>query len=336
MWWRDVPPARLQAEVDLEDRDGTSRGSKTRTFPSRQPGVWSGAMPKDRAEPLRTPAPRQTRPAPPAKSRRLTGAFTLIELLVVIAIIAILAALLLPALSQAKSRAQSLACMNNLKQLGLCLQLYVADNEDYFVPNNSVAIINDPSQNVAGLSWLPDLNARTEVNPSNIINGLLFRYNTSLPIYHCPADRSTLQTPDGQPLPQLRWRSYNMSQSVNGYPQGAPDVYQLIPTWTKFTEVHQPRPSELFVFIDESADTIMDAQFGNPPAGSPYFSPDVWWDMPSDRHNQAGNISLADGHVEHWKWRVPKIFFDWVQPVLPAEMPDYRRIQNAMRQPADN
>ena len=267
-------------------------------------------------------------------------AFTLFELLVVIAIIAILAALLLPVLSKAKASAQSIACLNNLKQLQLCCHLYVAENNDFFVPNNSVAVFSsgtdDPNLGIAGLSWLPDVDADTEINPSNIINGLLFQYNTSLPIYHCPADQSTLETPDGKPLPQLRWRSYNMSQSVNGYPQGDPEYYGIIPAWTKFTEIRHPAPSGLFVFIDESADTIVDAEFGNPPVDSPYFWPDIWWDMPSDRHNQGANLSFADGHVEHWRWKVPKTFYYFGQDVDPEEMPDYQRIQNAMKQPADD
>jgi prepilin-type N-terminal cleavage/methylation domain-containing protein/prepilin-type processing-associated H-X9-DG protein len=268
--------------------------------------------------------------------RVFADAFTLIELLVVIAIIGILAALLLPALSVAKSRAQSTACMNNLTQLELCLQLYVTDNNDYFVPNNSVVVINDSGANVSGLSWLPDVDADTEIDPSNIINGLLFQYNRSLPIYHCPADHSTLKTPGGQPLPQLRWRSYNMSQSVNGDPEADPEYYPYIPAWTKYTAVRQPTLSKLFVFIDENADTIEDAEFGNPPVGSPYFTQNVWWDMPSDRHIQGANLSFADGHVEHWKWNVPKKFLEGVQPVPPEEMPDYRRIQNAMKQLDDN
>jgi prepilin-type N-terminal cleavage/methylation domain-containing protein len=63
-------------------------------------------------------------------------AFTLIELLVVIAIIAILAAMLMPVLNRAQETSKRIACLNNLKQLGLAAQLYVGDNHGYYPPRS--------------------------------------------------------------------------------------------------------------------------------------------------------------------------------------------------------
>lgn len=267
-----------------------------------------------------------------------TKAFTLIELLVVIAIIAILAAITLPVLHKARDSAENITCLNNLRQLQIGWHLYIGDNNDWLTPNNSVAFLT-PGTNVItlpplnGASWLPDTDARTEINPSNIINGLLYQYNNSLGIYHCPSDLSTLETSGGQPLNQLRWRSYNMSQSMNGWPNyPAPaieDISRYIPMWSKLNAIRGPMPSDAFVFIDEDSGTIQDAQFGNPPA---YEGENDWWDQPSSRHSRGGNLSFADGHVEHWRWAVPKVFYDYDQPVGPGEMPDFLKVQGAMDQ----
>ncbi|HSU53203.1 MAG TPA: prepilin-type N-terminal cleavage/methylation domain-containing protein, partial [Candidatus Dormibacteraeota bacterium] len=190
--------------------------------------------------------------------------FTLIELLVVIAIIAILAAMLLPALARSKDKAKALGCINNLKQLEVCWHLYAVDHEDILPPNNSVMMIGGGAL-ATGVSWCPD-HPKTDTNTVDLRSGVLFQYNTSVAIYHCPADLSTVDDGSGQPSLQLRNRSYNMSQSVNGAldykdPWG---IIQMLPAWKKFSQIIRPRPTELFVFIDEHPDTMLDAQFGNP------------------------------------------------------------------------
>jgi prepilin-type processing-associated H-X9-DG protein len=122
-----------------------------------------------------------------------------------------------------------------------------------------------------------------------------------------------------------------MSQSVNGYPQYKdPDgIVQLLPCWDRYTAIRQPSPAQIFVFIDENSNTEEDSQFGNP-VGLPFW-PQEWFDMPSDRHIQGGNLSFVDGHVEHWRWKAPMTFYGWEMPVPPQQLLDFFRVQRAMK-----
>ena len=116
------------------------------------------------------------------------------RVLVVIAIIAILAALLLPALANAKQKALTASCLNDLKQLQLCYQMYVKDNNNDLPPNQ----VTSGTASTA-TSWCGASAAQFDTTTTNIQTGLLYQYNTSVKIYRCPADTKMIS-----PGPHIR------------------------------------------------------------------------------------------------------------------------------------
>jgi len=106
----------------------------------------------------------------------------------------------------------------------------------------------------------------------------------------------------------------------------------------KLGEIKRPDPVNCLVFIDEDEHTLIDSQFGMPTdfwAGFPPSTRDFWWDQPSNRHNQGGNVSFADGHVEAWHWKVPIIYTNWGRPHTPEEERDWLRIKACIKQNKD-
>jgi len=258
-------------------------------------------------------------------------AFTLIELLVVIGIIAILAALLLPALSKAKATAQSIPCLNNLKQLQLGYHIYVHDNDDR-LPPDYVNSVNGVQQSLKG-SWVLGT-ATHDTNTANIEAGVLFPDVGQASVYHCPADKSTVT---GQSSLR-RFRSYALSGWACTL--GEESTYGIV--WdenlpgqlnrTRLSAFPGNSLSTVFAFIDEHEKAIDDGLFA---ISNPFFHPgednDFWLDLPTDRHNQGCNLSFLDGHAEHWRWKAPKVFRNYmVPPASNLDKEDLHRLQASL------
>jgi prepilin-type N-terminal cleavage/methylation domain-containing protein len=247
-------------------------------------------------------------------SRRARNGFTLIELLVVIAIIAILAALLLPSLGRAKSKAQSTACLNQTRQLQLCWQMYSDDNGDVMPPNKWAGDATGATS-LSG-SWIVG-DTRVDRTFTNVENGILFRYNRSVAIYHCPSDTSVVSSKPAL----LRTRSYSLNAWLNGmeWPDRAPSRF------VKVNQLSKPGPSSVFAFLDEEEHTIEDGHFAIDRLGV-----NSWENMAADRHAQGCILSYADGHGARSGWRWPKKLSAavYAKPVAnPQDLADLQSLQ---------
>ena len=246
------------------------------------------------------------RPSAAPSNFALCSAFTLIELLVVIAIIAILAALLLPALTRAKVKAQDISCRSNLRQLQLCWQLYVDDNNQALPPTSTW-----PTASIGWESRAPSWavgDAKHDVTTANLQRCLLFPYNRSVGIYRCPADKTPVV---GNPS-LLRTRTYQLDALLNyWYMGGIPPWYPNPWERRKFSELVNPQPTQVMTFIDSHPTTGDSADFAQ--SYRETTTGDAWGCLPGEQHNRGANLAFADGHVEHWRWRWGRSggIYDW-------------------------
>ncbi len=233
---------------------------------------------------------------------RVRLAFTLIELLVVLAIVAILAALLLPALGKAKRKANSIVCLNHLKQLHLGWMMDADDSSDWLAPNSATEDAGKYPELPSWVTGAMTINGTAlfrvyfadNTNTANLVPGRfgsIGPYINNHRVYKCPEDKSTVEI--GGTI-YSRVRSYSMNNFVDLNARLS-SGYRIFRRGTDFTN---PGPSRTTVFVDEHEDSISEGMFDVQMDGNNRGEA-IWMDLAASHHSGAGAFAFVDGYGEN-------------------------------------
>jgi len=233
-------------------------------------------------------------------------AFTLIELLVVIALIAVLLAIFVPAMRLARERAQRIVCLSNLKQLTTAWIAYADQYNGRLVYGSSFAYRRRGHdgwrrglQGWVGRAFNSRASAFEDPN-----RGALWPYVRDVDVYRCPRGyKNNLVTyvpvvAANNDTPHMAGTYVPNTADVEVAEVGV-RVGRTVLKLTRLTDIVSPGPAARAVFLD----------IGHYPSSVDYcvhyFSPGWCLSSPPApmRHGAGTTFSMADGHVEHWKWK---------------------------------
>jgi prepilin-type N-terminal cleavage/methylation domain-containing protein/prepilin-type processing-associated H-X9-DG protein len=243
----------------------------------------------------------------------MRGGLTLIELLVVVAIIAILAGLLLTAIGGAKSRARTIDCLNNKRQMALACVMYTQENTGKFPPNSEGAWLSGGNWVGGYLFWNTEP-YNTNINYlKDLKHSKLTKYlKQAVEPFQCPEDNYlSLEQRELNWVRRVRSIAMNYHLGERAWAWAVPERKRISKYGELYKSIYDLKklaPSKAFVFLDVHPDDIRDAEFDLPPDPMNYTH---WVDLPSSLHDSGCTFSFADGHAEYKKWLVPGT----VQPV---------------------